>query len=358
MARIRAACDRLRAMVSNRREHADFLALAIEHGVLEPDAAVDWACEILVAEEDPHAVIVELAGVIRPDRREVIELLDAVPGSADSVYVFRRLLGLMLRQLQSNERSLSDVTITLQQMVDADAVPEDLAPQCRHFDSALICAQDGLTIDTVDDVRRQVIDFLTTESELSHSAPPPVVDEPEIVSEEPEPMSDWLRRIERFEELMAKVTPFALQRHSTNLIRHYEYELIHDFQPPSIESEDFKERGVVLADRRDNLPGPSFSESSLVLLSDGKLAEIKRSGTCHGGSEKWSATLMPISMQEAVARYDLETCLSKLTSEFGLAASGRVMEQKPVVTAEMKCPCGSGKPFMNCHGGEKEPLGF
>lgn len=153
-------------MMSNTREYADFLALAIKHGLLEPDAAVDWACEIVVAEADPHKVIVELAGTIRPQPGEVIELLDCVPGSADSLTVFRRLLGLMLQQLQSDTRSLEDVTIRLRQMVDANDVPEELAPQCERFDNLLLFANEGLTMASVDDVRRELMDFLEAESAL------------------------------------------------------------------------------------------------------------------------------------------------------------------------------------------------
>lgn len=343
-------------MVSNAREDADFLALAIKHGVLEPDAAVDWACEILLAEKDPHAVIVELAGVVRPQRREVIELLDSVPGLADPQFAFRRLLGLMLRQLQSDEHTLADVTIALRQMVDADAVPEELVPQCNHFDHALLCAQDGLTIDTVDDVRKQVLNFLAVESVLSHPAPTPIEDEPKIVSKEFQPaerdeitpISDSLRRTERFEELIAKVTPLALQRHSTNLIRHYTEKPGQYDMAPDIEAEDFEERGVVLA---------HHDESSLVLLTDGTLAEIRRSYTESRVYVEWSATLTPMTLQEAVARYDVETCLAKLTTEFGLdrvAPTQQVHQQVPpkesLVAADMDCPCGSGKPFIECHG--------
>lgn len=162
--KVDAACGTLRVMVPVSREHADFLALALEHGVLEPDAAVDWACEIIVAEADPHADMVELAGLIRPQPGEVIELLDRVPGSADPSTVFRRLLGLLLQQLQSNARSLDDVTILLRQMVDANAVPEELASRCRHFDNALVCAHDALTLETVEDIRRQLVEFLAEAS--------------------------------------------------------------------------------------------------------------------------------------------------------------------------------------------------
>jgi len=160
----------LHSMVPVSREHADFLALAIDHGVLEPNAAVDWACEIIVAEADPIATIVELAGLIRPEPREVIELLDRVPGSADSSVVFRRLLGFMLQQLQNDARSLADVTIVLRQMVAAAAVPEELVSRCDHFDNALLCAQDGLTMETVDDVRQQLVEFLTEQSQIPASA--------------------------------------------------------------------------------------------------------------------------------------------------------------------------------------------
>lgn len=151
-------------MESEFRERAEFLVLAINHGLLEPDAAVDWACEIVVAEKDPLAVVVELAGLIRPQRGEVIELLDRVPGNADQRIVFRRVLGLMLQQLRDGSRTVGDVTVTLRGMVDANAVPEELAQACFDFDYALDFAAEGITVDTVDDVCRQVTDFLEAES--------------------------------------------------------------------------------------------------------------------------------------------------------------------------------------------------
>jgi len=349
-------------MVPNTREHADFLALAIKHGLLEPDAAVDWACEIVVAEEDPLAVIVDLAGTIRPQPGEVIELLDRVPGSADPVIVFRRLLGFMLQQLQSNAFTLARVTIMLRQLVDAGEVPEDLARQCKHFDYVLQDAEEGWVVGSVDKVRRQLIDFLETESHVPRSSRTPLVDESAVVSEEfevpapipvstdggnagaedlpkqtapfeefeapaPIPMStesgsagaeDLPKQTALFEEIIAKVTP-VLHAKSARLMRHYDETEDHETEGqygimrPPIETEYFDERGIVLVDHY-TCNGDEFSGSCLVLLADGTLAEMQRSGSRSSRDAYWSATILPISPQEAVAKYGLESCLAKLTT--------------------------------------------
>lgn len=64
-------------------------------------------------------------------------------------------------------------------------------------------------------------------------------------------------------------------------------------------TEYFIERGVVLVDQSNRIPG-----TCLVLLTNGRLAEIYR----HGKPEKWKATMTLISTQAALARYDLVSC--------------------------------------------------
>lgn len=153
---------------SRSRAHADFLALAITYGFVLPDAAVDWACTVIVAEEEPDPVLVELAGLIRPEPREVRELLECVPGMPDdethTLQAFRRLLALVLQQIEKNERSVEDAALRLRSMADADAVPEVLASPCTHFDYEFMAAHDEWPAEDAEDVRERFMDFLRNES--------------------------------------------------------------------------------------------------------------------------------------------------------------------------------------------------
>ena len=50
----------------------------------------------------------------------------------------------------------------------------------------------------------------------------------------------------------------------------------------------------------------------------------------------------------------LDHAVAHHEEEFPPGASEQPPAQEPVVTAEMECPCGSGKPFMKCHGAGDE----
>jgi len=50
----------------------------------------------------------------------------------------------------------------------------------------------------------------------------------------------------------------------------------------------------------------------------------------------------------------LDHAVAHHEEELPPGASAEPPPQEPIVTAEMECPCGSGKPFMQCHGAEDE----
>ncbi|WP_163991210.1 hypothetical protein [Pyxidicoccus caerfyrddinensis] len=86
---------------------------------------------------------------------------------------------------------------------------------------------------------------------------------------------------------------------------------------PRVHTEHFEERGLVLVDRYtqtrgENLNFEFFGGSCLVLLADGRLAELERSGSTGCDTGEWNATMRFVSPEEAVSRYGLEACIAKL----------------------------------------------
>ena len=51
---------------------------------------------------------------------------------------------------------------------------------------------------------------------------------------------------------------------------------------------------------------------------------------------------------------ELEHAVARHEDELPAGASEQPPTQEPVVTADMECPCGSGKPFQKCHGAADE----
>jgi preprotein translocase subunit SecA len=51
---------------------------------------------------------------------------------------------------------------------------------------------------------------------------------------------------------------------------------------------------------------------------------------------------------------DLEHAVAHHDDELPAGASESPPVQEPIITGEMECPCGSGKPFMQCHGGDED----
>ncbi len=51
---------------------------------------------------------------------------------------------------------------------------------------------------------------------------------------------------------------------------------------------------------------------------------------------------------------ELEHAVAHHDEELPAGASEQPPVQEPIITGEMECPCGSGKPFMQCHGGDED----
>ena len=119
------------------------------------------------------------------------------------------------------------------------------------------------------------------------------------------------RQTEMFEELISKVIP-ALPTRSSALVRRYLEEDAQYDMGVQISEEEFKERGLVLVDRYD---GPLTHGTWLVLLTDGTLAELRRSESRSSrGYREWTATLRHLSPRDAVIQYGFASCVQKLTA--------------------------------------------
>lgn len=117
-------------------------------------------------------------------------------------------------------------------------------------------------------------------------------------------------------ELILRVRPWlpelgkALTRSYSQREGHYG-----GLMAPRIETENFDERGIELAQRHTQTNDPQSTRidlagSGLVLLTDGRLAEIRRTGHTYSNVEDvdWTAILVMISIEDAAARYGFVPC--------------------------------------------------
>ncbi|HEX5747955.1 MAG TPA: hypothetical protein VFZ09_17065 [Archangium sp.] len=92
--------------------------------------------------------------------------------------------------------------------------------------------------------------------------------------------------------------------------------MVEMYGAPTRHTEDFEERGFVLVDRytktQDNIRGLDvISGTCLVLLMEGRLAELERSGIIYTEMDgEWTATMRFTTPEEAVTRCGLESCMA------------------------------------------------
>lgn len=150
------------------REHAEALALAIEHGLADPNEAVKWACELITEQDNPFDALVELAGAARPHPLDVVGMLRRFPGSAEPTRVFRKVLGRFRDLLGARPNALPEITHALEQMALRGDVPELLAGPCYGFDDQRLLAERGV-YGNVQQVHQELMAFLETEADPSPS---------------------------------------------------------------------------------------------------------------------------------------------------------------------------------------------
>ena len=66
--------------------------MAIEYGLADPREAIDLACQLVIEQANPSEPLVELAGALRPQPEDVARMLRHIPGPANPVLVFRKVL--------------------------------------------------------------------------------------------------------------------------------------------------------------------------------------------------------------------------------------------------------------------------
>jgi hypothetical protein len=153
------------------REHAEVLAIAIERGIASPKEAMDWACELVVAQTNPSEQVLELAGALHPHPLDVVAMLRRFPGSADPSRVFRKLLARIRDLLRDRPSAWPEVTALLEQMAIQGSVPSPLEGPCYSFDDQRLLAEQG-DYGTVDEVHSELLAFLEAEAEspVDHAA--------------------------------------------------------------------------------------------------------------------------------------------------------------------------------------------
>src|SRR5690349_14356255 len=103
-------------MMVEIREHAELLAWGIERGFIDSQAAIDWACEQVIAEPNLSEQMLELAGLIQPHPLDVVSALRHIPGAFNHRRLFRRILGVMHNALLRDPGLFTQITRTLEQM--------------------------------------------------------------------------------------------------------------------------------------------------------------------------------------------------------------------------------------------------
>ena len=135
---------------------------------------------------------------------------------------------------------------------------------------------------------------------------------------------------EQLEDLLRRLKP-SLPRFATRLMRYRSLETMGQWDIPLPEQElhedYFNQRGILLVSRhisvaRDARLWPAGTmeprEVFLVLLEDGSLAEIERSGGSYSdGSELWQSTMRGVSAGEALSLYGLQACTDAIRRNVG-----------------------------------------
>ena len=151
-------------MLTLDREYAEALALAIEYGLADPREAIDLACRLVVEQANPSEPLLELAGALRPHPQDVARMLRHIPGPADPVRVFRKVLATARHHLLESPTAWPRVTVALEQMAIAGQVPESLASPCYMLDDQRLLAEQGV-YGTIEQVHADLLAFLDTEAE-------------------------------------------------------------------------------------------------------------------------------------------------------------------------------------------------
>ena len=153
-----------------QKNEAERLRLGIRGGWLKIADAVAWADRQIDQTPQPDLALVDLALAQNRTREEVVALLEAVPGSADSVAVMRCCLNDLLETVEREPRLAPDAARWLEAAANRGELPEsEFGLEAFGLDDAFALAEQG-TYGTLEDARDRLVAFLRQHSrrEASH----------------------------------------------------------------------------------------------------------------------------------------------------------------------------------------------
>ena len=135
------------------RQHAEFLALALELGLIDVNAVVEWADGLIAEQERPHWSLCELATSTRAYAEDVVKLLRQTPGLFDVATARRELFSLMAKRSQVDRVAARRVAHALYQLAMSDEIDDPELKQVAWWAyDGLDLAEDGVTMETPEEV--------------------------------------------------------------------------------------------------------------------------------------------------------------------------------------------------------------
>ena len=110
--------------MTNYKEDAEFFRCGLLAGDVTVQETVAWADAVIAQEPAPDPTIIEVALAGRQPPANVVALLRAVPGAADSIRVRRRLLARMLQVLEVDPTHGERISRWLYQLAAHGELPE------------------------------------------------------------------------------------------------------------------------------------------------------------------------------------------------------------------------------------------
>lgn len=147
-----------------QKNEAERLRLGIRGGWLKINDAVAWADGQIERTQRPALALLDLALAHDRTREEVAALLDAVPGSADSVAVMRCCLNDLREAVERDPRLAPDAARWLEATANRGELPEfEFGSEPFALADAFALAEDG-SYGTVEEARYRLIAFLRQHS--------------------------------------------------------------------------------------------------------------------------------------------------------------------------------------------------
>lgn len=143
--------------IKNQAEHLRF---GIRGGWLKVEQAVAWADSQIAQSLSPHPALLEVALARNRSREEVVALLQAVPGTADSTGVMRRCLADLLELVERQTDRARDVAKWLEVAANEGFLPaSEFGGEPTALDDVFALAERGV-YGTVLEAQERLLSFL------------------------------------------------------------------------------------------------------------------------------------------------------------------------------------------------------